>query len=306
MSGQRPMPRFFRNSLFCVGLAMTQAAQVATAQLVSRPPLVVSLFNVDDVGKASLNGQQVATAGYNAQAAVDITSRALAGSNNLGIQFINNGGGWTYGYRLTAGPRTVFQDQCGVVGRTGCDGPKLGVVLSRSLPFTYYGLPKPIPVLRQVGDTCWAYTATIMLSYRDNRVYLPQEVVRKAGAAYENLLNRHLLLPFPQAMAFFSALGLKVEAPQSYSVAAWTQMLQTHGPLWVTTFVSPPATSVHARVLTAVAGDGSPAKTYLWLIDPAVGQQYIETLADFTVKFEAIAKQDLGPGGNLKPQVLHF
>ena len=291
---------------FCLFLALLCSAKAAQAQLVSRPPLVVSLFNVDDIGRALLNGQQVAAAGYNSQSSVDITSRANAGNNSLGIVFVNNGGGWTYGYRLTAGTRTIFQGQCGVVGRTGCGGTQTGIVLNRSFAFTYYGLPNPIPALKQVGDTCWAYTATIMLSYRDKKVYLPQEIAKKAGATYEDLLNRHVLLPFAQAPAFFAAIGLKSEPPQSYSVAAWTQLLKTRGPLWITTAISPRAVSVHARVLTAIAGDGSPAKTYLWLIDPAIGQQYIETIADFAVKFEAIARGDLGAGENLNPQVFHF
>jgi hypothetical protein len=64
--------------------------------------------------------------------------------------------------------------------------------------------------------------------------------------------------------------------------------------------------AVHARVLTAIKGDGTPNGTQFTIVDPADGKVHTETVTQFVKKFEQVAKDDMGVGAELRPQVVHY
>jgi hypothetical protein len=68
---------------------------------------------------------------------------------------------------------------------------------------------------------------------------------------------------------------------------------------------------VHARIITAITGDGSVDGTFLSIIDPEGGRRYRENITLFTQRFEAVARADLaarreGSAVDLAPQIVHF
>ena len=55
-----------------------------------------------------------------------------------------------------------------------------------------------------------------------------------------------------------------------------------------------------------MTGDGTFDGTTALIVDPDGGRDYTESVADFALEIEEIAKQDLGSGAELNPQVIHF
>lgn len=115
-----------------VGAAAAGVGAVAGARLAgsdpvaaspaARPPSSVRVFNADDVGRVSLNGQTLFEVGLGQDSgAVDITSRLAAGANEVVFELINNSGGISYGFEVRHGGAIVFQETCGLVFRAGCE-----------------------------------------------------------------------------------------------------------------------------------------------------------------------------------------
>ena len=102
-------------------------------------------------------------------------------------------------------------------------------------------------------------------------------------------------------------MNLKTEAPQNFTVSGYASLLTAHGPLWVGTAIFS-ATKVyrHVRILRGVTGDGTFGGTTARVVDPDGGRDYQEPVADFATELEEIARQDLGMGAELKPQVIRF
>src|SRR5258706_8310390 len=87
----------------------------------------------------------------------------------------------------------------------------------------------------------------------------------------------------------------------------WAKLIQAHGPLWVTTNEGAQNRfSIHARVLTSIVGDGTAKGSNVTVVDPADGGVHTESLDVFAKKFEDVAIIDLGQGGDLRPQVVHY
>ena len=100
-------------------------------------------------------------------------------------------------------------------------------------------------------------------------------------------------------------LGLQEEPPANYTLQAYVDMLRRFGPLWVTTDVgSSGFVAVHARIMTGAYGDGTPAGTNVWLIDPADGRRHHETFEQFVRTFEQLAR-DVAATDPLWIQVVH-
>jgi len=93
--------------------------------------------------------------------------------------------------------------------------------------------------------------------------------------------------------------GMRVRAPQSYTVEGFAQLLDRHGPLWVASAVP----GAHIRVITGMEVDEANARvfindpwekgmtTFRW---PNKGAQYIMTYADFVREMETLARQEMG------------
>lgn len=100
---------------------------------------------------------------------------------------------------------------------------------------------------------------------------------------------------------------MQSEPPSDPTVNGLAGLLEASGPLWVTTNEGTTQQfSIHARVLTAIAGDGSPDATFLTLIDLADGGVQSESVTDFVTKLDQVAISDLGAGTDLRAQIVHF
>ena len=165
-----------------------------------------------------------------------------------------------------------------------------------------------VPALTQPTDsTCWATTATMLYSWKHKKSMEISEVMKKAGLKYEAMFLQDKGLPGSLKKEFLEALSLKTEGPQNLSVKGWESLLKKFGPLWVTTNEGDAHSfAIHARVITGIAGDGTPNGTKLTIIDPANGSTSKDSIANFVKKFEDVAKIDLGEGADLRPQVVHF
>ena len=129
----------------------------------------------------------------------------------------------------------------------------------------------------------------------------------RVGAAYRAKFDANSGLSGSEKVPFLSAVGLTAEPPMSWSAQGIADLLQAHGPLWVTTDEAPGAPfAIHARIVTRIRGDGSPAGTTISVVDPAGGRAYDENFATFQAKFAEVAIGDMAGGGEPRVQVVHF
>jgi hypothetical protein len=188
----------------------------------------------------------------------------------------------------------------------------------------YYRVRGATPrVLQEGGYDCWAAAAAMMLSWRDQIEYTKAEAARVAGSDFVRLLKAkgHGGIEGSAKGEFLKRLGLTAEAPKTFTARGLRDVLQEHGPLWVTVnqaddndpyFVLP-----HARVIVAIDGDGTPEGTFVTYLDPAgFAERPRVNLQRFTETFETVARGDLlkvrdgAPEGQpvqpFRPQILHF
>lgn len=118
--------------LVAVGAAAGGAGAVAGSRLGGseplaaappvRPPTSVRVFNADDVGRVSLNGQPLFEVGLGQDSGtVDITSKLSSGANEVVFELVNVQGAISYGFEVRQGEAIVFQETCGLVFRAGCE-----------------------------------------------------------------------------------------------------------------------------------------------------------------------------------------
>ena len=115
-------------------------------------------------------------------------------------------------------------------------------------------------VPQMTNMSCWAASAAMVVSWRDQISIDPQEIAGGTGVwgAY-----RHGLWPRDHA-ALADAWGLVKEPPQSYTIEGWRQLIEQNGPLWLGVAVP----SGHAVVVTGLSGDGTPEGTAVRYHDP--------------------------------------
>jgi hypothetical protein len=169
-----------------------------------------------------------------------------------------------------------------------------------------YSIPGILPTLKQPMDwACWATVATMMYSWKNNGSYDIETALAKIGNTYLDIYKKNSGLSPKDKSGFLYSAGLVAEAPQNYFPRGWNDLLKKYGALWVTT-AEGVGFSVHARILTGIFGDGTFDGTSLTIADPADGRIHTETVTVFAKKFEEVARQDLGSGGELRPQVVHY
>jgi len=165
-----------------------------------------------------------------------------------------------------------------------------------------------VPPLRQPSTmTCWATVATIMYSWKNGQSFTIPTALAHAGANYVTMFNNNQGLSGSDKAGFLTAMGLRAEGPQNFTADGWAHLIAGHGPLWVTTNEGTHQNfSIHARVMTAIFGDGTGNGTTVTIVDPADGRVHTESLTTFVQKFEDVARIDLGQGADLRPQVVHY
>ena len=154
-------------------------------------------------------------------------------------------------------------------------------------------------VPQQTGFSCWAAGAAMVVGWRDRISIDPSEIARATGywAQYASGLNA-------EDTHMFSVFRLTPEPAQSYTVTGFADLLKRYGPLWVASAEPGP----HVRVVTGIAGDGTPTGTLLYINDPWEagmksfrlpnrGAQYTESYQRFVERQETLGRQEIKQQG---------
>ncbi len=162
-----------------------------------------------------------------------------------------------------------------------------------------------MPLQQRNAMTCWATVYTMLYNWKIQRSTTVETAIANVGPRWSALLAQGDTrgLSAAEKVDFLADAGLVALLPQNPTMERWASMLRSYGPLWVTTDEAPPNLMIHARVLLAMRGDGTPAGTQLTLIDPGSGTTVTESFAAFLVKFEAEAAN---PEGVLRIQIVHW
>lgn len=167
-----------------------------------------------------------------------------------------------------------------------------------------YAAPEPVPVLAQPsGMTCWATVFTILYSWKRGQSIPTEAALADIGQRWVDKFNNNEGIGAKEKVDFVAEAGLVAEPPQSLSIEGWEQMLRDYGPIWVTTDeAAGKPWAIHARIITAIRGDGTPRGTKFAIIDPAGGRKYEESVAVFVPKYE----EEVIKTGYTRIQILHW
>jgi hypothetical protein len=165
-----------------------------------------------------------------------------------------------------------------------------------------------VPVVRQTKTmSCWAAAAAMMLSWKTGIPRNELDAATQAGPNFVLAFNDNRGLPGTEIAELARALYLSTEPPASWTAQGYAKLLTDHGPLWVGTAIfSSTSTYKHVRIVTGISGDGSANGSNLSVIDPDGGRVYTIKVYDFAAELEAIARDDLGAGAELNPQIIRF
>ncbi|WP_196491781.1 papain-like cysteine protease family protein, partial [Erythrobacter donghaensis] len=163
-----------------------------------------------------------------------------------------------------------------------------------------------VPPLKQPSpETCWAVALTMLLSEQRQQSLPVETALLTGGEAYVEMFRQGKPLPLQQLGAFIADFKLKEAATAVLTASTVEAALRRHGPLWVVGDEQAGAGfSVHARVITGIAGDGTPAGTQVYFNDPAAGQAGEETLKLFTEKLAELMEGARSAFGGIAPMVL--
>ena len=193
----------------------------------------------------------------------------------------------------------------------------------------------PTIARHRFGRGCWAYTATAMKSWKDNKTYTIEEVVKDIDKEVEQMEYEKVKAATPPGEKaqkpiikkywdrFLMGRGITLEEMQEYLEALGLQktsledgtaddirsLLEEHGPLWVVEDrdKDPNNEILHAIVITGIEGDGTTEGTYLHTIDPASRKAELkESLEEFMEKYGAATKAFEQEGISAPLQVAHY
>jgi hypothetical protein len=159
------------------------------------------------------------------------------------------------------------------------------------------------PLAQPSPNACWATVFTMLMSWRRQQSLTNETSLGGDVKKWVDKNSSYTALLGSDKPAFITAAGLVAEPPQSYSVEGWENLLRNYGPIWVTTDEQPgKGWSIHARVITAISGDGTPEQTFFTIVDPAGGRTYQESIAVFIPKYE----EEVIQTGYMRIQVVHW
>lgn len=166
-----------------------------------------------------------------------------------------------------------------------------------------YKAPGLIPIVRQPTPmACWATTATMLLSWKDEQSYSIETAMDMLGGNFRAIYDSDTGLSPGDVERFSAASGLTLEYPSCDTPERIESLLQWYGPLLIIDDEDGSANfALHARIVTGIAGDGTPAGTNVTIIDPWEGTEYDESFETFTSKYEQAAGVT-----NLTIQMMHY
>ncbi len=174
----------------------------------------------------------------------------------------------------------------------------------RGLAALNYDVPGLVLPLRQPKSmACWAAVTTMLTSWKEQMSLSIDSVLGSIGQKWLDIYNANTGLFPKDEEDFLAASGLKAKRGFNPSIEGWESLLREYGPLWITTDERPgPAWAIHARIVTGIHGDGTPAGTKLRIIDPGTGTTQDESIEGFYPKFE----EEVGRTGRMRYQILHW
>lgn len=156
-----------------------------------------------------------------------------------------------------------------------------------------------VPMTYQTSPmSCWAAAASMVVGWRDQQS-IPDSVVADKVAVFD-AFNSGL---YGHERGFVAdAWNLMAEAPASYTIEAWRDMLADNGPLYIDQTASA-AGGGHVRVLVGMTSGGSAdgSDTTMFMHDPARGPIKL-SFADFLALYEG---RTANTGGYLQFQIMH-
>jgi ABC-type bacteriocin/lantibiotic exporter with double-glycine peptidase domain len=155
-----------------------------------------------------------------------------------------------------------------------------------------------IPQMTSMG--CWAASIAMVQSWAGQTSVDPGTIAARDG--YQAKLATGLA---PSDDKILRDWGFATEAPQSYTVAGFMQLLQQYGPLWVACLVGGGA---HVRVVTGFDPDPDPSLATVYVNDPwqtgmtnftlpNTGSKYTQTYLSFTNQQDALATSEMSVVG---------
>lgn len=164
--------------------------------------------------------------------------------------------------------------------------------------------------------SCWAAVTASMTSWVNDQSYETIEDALKelgVGSEFINLFNKGQVLNEKQFTQFIAQAGMETQSPTNFTIEGWEGLLRQYGPLVICSDMKVgPGMVFHARVLTAIKGDGTSNGTYFTLFDPKNGKASQESFGNFLAKYEEIPifvnerDKKLGKTTNMPLQIWHW
>jgi hypothetical protein len=143
---------------------------------------------------------------------------------------------------------------------------------------------------------CWLTAAQMLVAWHEQQSLETDAILNRLPPQYRQWYEGNTGLPYEESENFANALGMKTEAPRSYSVEEMIELLRDHGPMLIRVGENDPKLS-HDVAVVGVRGDGSATDSYITIIDPMVGEPQEWGYADFMQEFYGAAATQHGVRG---------
>ncbi len=152
-----------------------------------------------------------------------------------------------------------------------------------------YIVPGAISIFDQVAGGhpmgCWAYSYTMMLSWKRLETLAPDIAIADLGEPWWTRYTTNAGLARTATAQFYQAVGMQIEHMQSYPMTEWALLLRAYGPMTIHA-VNNSLGGGHVRILYGITGDGTLEGTRMMIIDPWNGRKYHEAYEKFLAKYE--------------------
>jgi putative chitinase len=190
-------------------------------------------------------------------------------------------------------------------------GTALRTARARSFVVIDVTVDGPVPLVPQrTGTTCWAAAYAMMYGWkRRNTVSMDAALQAIANQRWAQKVNSpnpaEQGLGSSEAPDFAADAGLSM-LPANLTIEGMAGYLQNYGPLMIILRM-PGHTGgwTHARVITAIRGDGTPEGTFVYYNDPAGSREVRSSFKQNMEEYEAAAR--LVPvGQNINLAIFHW
>ena len=156
----------------------------------------------------------------------------------------------------------------------------------------------PVVLIKQPSaKACWAAVGAMMKSWKVPASMTIDAVLDALGGPWKVKFTADEALTGAEFKTFADALLLKEEGPMSHSVAGLAALLKSKGPLLTIGDNDFDADNlIHARILVAMKGDGTPDGTQVTVLDPSKDAEVTETFTKFAQRIEAAEAVKSGRG----------